>query len=82
MANQNLKRKRDTLSIFTNSSARAGYNTRPISKRSFTGLNSEFSFSYPSVLTKAEEAGGRITGLIPFPRVLVLCEMQSASSRV
>ena len=42
-------------------------------------------------VTKAEElslsyylpiAGGRITGFIPFPRVLVLCEMQSASSRI
>ena len=53
-------------------------------KRSLTGLNSEFSFS--SCLTKAEEpslpyylpiAGGRIIGFIPFPRVLVLCEMQS-----
>ena len=55
-------------------------------KRSLTGLNSEFSFSYTSCLTKAEEpslpyylpiAGGRIIGFIPFPRVLVLCEMQS-----
>ena len=27
-------------------------------------------------------AGGRIIGFIPFPRVLVLCEMQSASSRI
>ena len=42
-------------------------------------------------LTKAEEpslpyylriAGGRIIGFIPFPRVLVLCEMQSVSSRI
>ena len=32
------------LSIFTNLSARAGYDTRSIFKRSFTGLNSEFSF--------------------------------------
>ena len=31
--------------IFTNSSARAGYDTRSIFKRSLTGLNSEFSFS-------------------------------------
>ena len=55
-------------------------------KRSFTGLNSEFSFSYTSCLTKAEEpslpyylpiAGGRQIGFIPFTRVLVLCEMQS-----
>ena len=54
-------------------------------------LNSEFSFSYTSCLTKTEEpslphylpiAGGRIIGFIPFPRVLVLCEMQSVSSRV
>ena len=60
-------------------------------KRSLTGLNSEFSFSYTSCLTKAEEhslsyylpiAGGRIIGFIPFPRVLVLCEMQLASSRI
>ena len=44
-----------------------------------------------SCLTKAEEpslpyylpiAGGRIIGFIPFPRVLVLCEMQSVSSRI
>ena len=31
--------------LFTNSSARAGYDTRSIFKRSLTGLNSEFSFS-------------------------------------
>ena len=60
-------------------------------KRSLTGLNSEFSFSSTSCLAKAEEpslsyylpiAGGRIIGFIPFPRVLVLCEMQSVSSRI
>ena len=33
------------LSIFTNPSARVGYDTRSIFKRSLTGLNSEFSFS-------------------------------------
>ena len=27
-------------------------------------------------------AGGRIIGFIPFPKVLVLCEMQSVSSRI
>ena len=79
------------LTIFTNLSARAGYDTRSIFKRSLTGLNSEFSFSETSCLTKAEEpslpdylpiAGGRIIGFIPFPRVLVLCEMQSVSSRI
>ena len=76
---------------YTNPSALAGYDTRSIFKRSLTGLNSEFSFSLTSCLTKAEEpslsyylpiAGGRIIGFIPFPRVLVQCEMQSTSSRV
>ena len=65
--------------------------TRSVFKRSLTGFNSEFSFSLTSCLTKAEEpslsyylpiAGGRIIGFIPFPRVLVLCEMQSVSSRI
>ena len=77
--------------IFTNPSARTGYDTRTIFKQSLTGLNSEFSFSSTSSLTKAKElslpyylfiAGGRIIGFIPFPRVLVLCEMQSISSRI
>ena len=77
--------------IFTNPSARAGYDTRSIFKWSLSGLNSEYSFSLTSCLTKAEElslpyylpiAGGRITGFVPFPRVLVLCEMQSVSSRI
>ena len=45
----------------------------------------------PSCLTKAEEpslsyylpiAGRRIIGFIPFPMVLVLCEMQSVLSRI
>ena len=31
--------------LFTNPSAREGYDTRSIFKRSLTGLNSEFSFS-------------------------------------
>ena len=41
--------------LFTNPSARAGYDTRSIFKRSLTGFNSEFSFSYTSCLTKPEE---------------------------
>ena len=62
-----------------------------IFKRSLTGLNSEFSFFLTSCITKTEEtslpyylpiAGGWIIGFIPFPRVLVLSEMQSASSRI
>ena len=76
--------------LFTNPSARAGYDTRSIFKQSLTGLNSEFSF-LTSCLTKAEElslpnylpiAGGRIIEFIPFPRVLALCEMLSVSSRI
>ena len=60
-------------------------------KWSLTGLNSEFSFSYSSCLSKAEEpslpyylpiAGGRIIGFISFPRILVLCEMQSVSFKI
>ena len=35
-----------------------------------------------SVLLYLPIAGGRLTGFIPFPRVLVLCEMQSISSRI
>ena len=73
----------NVLSYLPNPSAREGYDTRSIFNRSLTGLNSEFSFSLTSCLTKAEEtslpyylpiAGGRINGFIPFPRVLVLCE--------
>ena len=78
-------------SYLPNPSARAGYDTRSVFKQSLTGLNSEFSFSSTNCPTKAEEpslpyylpiAGGRIIGFIPFPRVLVLCEMQSIRSRI
>ena len=78
-----------SITLFTTPSARAGYDTRSIFKRSLTSFNSEFSFSYTSYLTKAEEpslsyylliAGG--IGFIPFPRLLVLSEMQSVSSRI
>ena len=41
--------------IFTNPSARAGYDTRSIFKRSLTGFNLEFSFSLTSCQIKAEE---------------------------
>ena len=79
-----------TLPYLPNPSARVGYDTESILKRCLTGLNSEFFFK-TSCPTKAEEpslpyclpiARGRIIGFIPFPRVLVLCEMQSVSSRI
>ena len=53
-----------------------------------TSLNPEFSFSQISCHIKIEElcyiliAGGRIVGYIPSPRVLSICEMQTASSRI
>ena len=40
-----LEEMRDWMILFTNPSARAGYDTMSIFKRSLTGLNSEFSFS-------------------------------------
>ena len=39
------KKFKKSNSYLPNPSARAGYNTRSIYKRSLTGLNSEFSFS-------------------------------------
>ena len=73
-------------SYLPNPSARAGYDTRSIFNRSLTGFNSEFSFSFkaeePSLSYYLPIAGGRIIGFIPFPRVLVLCEMQSFSSKI
>ena len=74
-----------------NASARGECYTKSIFKRILTGLNSEFSFSLTSCLTKAKKhsvpyylpiAVGRIIGFIPFPRVLVICEMQPVSSRI
>ena len=37
--------EKNNLTIFTNPSAQAGYDTRSIFEQSLTGLNSEFSFS-------------------------------------
>ena len=72
--------------VFTNPSAPAGCNTRSIFKWSLPRSNSEFSFSKTSCLTSSSYnipiAGGRITGFIPFPRVLELCEMQSGLTRI
>ena len=58
---------------------------------SLTGLNSEYSFSStgchakikePSLLYYLPLARGRTVGFIPFMRVLVLCEILTASSRI
>ena len=84
--NNHLSEERKLI-IFTNPSARAGYDTRSIFKRSLKVWNQ----SFPSPRLVAEEpslpyylpiAGGIIIGFIPFPRVLVLCEMPSVSSRI
>ena len=73
-----------------NPSAQAGCHTK-FFKQSLIGLNSEVSFSSIGCLTEAREhslpyylpiAGRRIIGFITFPRVLVLCEIQSALSRI
>ena len=62
-----------------------------IYKRSLASMNWEFSFSYTGCHIKVKEsslpyylpiAGGRIVGVIPFPKIFVLCEMQSVSSRI
>ena len=41
---RSLDNSKKSIIIFTNPSARAGYDTRSIFKRSLTGLNSEYSF--------------------------------------
>ena len=80
-----------SLTIFTNPPLGQDMTHGQFFKWSLTGLNSEFSFSWTSCLTKAEEpslsyylpiAGGRIIGFIPFTKVLVRCEMQLVSSRI
>ena len=67
------------------------WETKAICKQSLTGLNSEFAFSLTGCQTKVKEpslpyylsiAGGRVIGFIPFPKVLVLCEMQTASTKI
>ena len=70
--------------IFTNPSARAGYDTRSIFKRSFPSPRLVASPRLKNLVcpTILPIAGGRIIGFIPFPMVLVLCEMQSVTSRI
>ena len=71
--------------LLTTPFTRAGYDRRSIFKQSLTVLNSEISFNKaeePSMSNYLPIARGRIIGFIAFPRVLVLCEKQSASSRI
>ena len=74
-----------------NPSTQAGNDPRSIFIRSLRGLNAEFSFALIGFLTEAKKpsllyylllAGRRIIEFIPFPRVLVLCEMQRPLSRM
>ena len=62
-----------------------------IFKVEFTGLKSEFSFSYTSGYMKVKEPSppsylsidrGRIVGCISLPRGLALCEMYVATFRI
>ena len=59
-----------------NPSARTGYDTRSIFKRSLTGLNSEFSFSLTSCLTKAKEPS--LSYYLPIAG-FIACEMEKVS---
>ena len=79
---------RCSLILFTNPFAQAGYDTRSIFKRSLTSLIE--SLPSPRLIASPRLKNpvylpideGRIIRFIPFPRVLVLCEMRSASSRI
>ena len=51
-------------------------------KQSLTGLNLELFFKELSLPYYLPLGGERIIGFILFPRVLVLCEMQSALSKI
>ena len=78
--------------IYTNPSARAGCDTRSIFKRTLNpGLNPEFSFSSAGCHTNAKKpslpyylpiAGWRTVRKIPFQRVLMWWEMQTAWFRI
>ena len=61
------------------------------STRGLTNLNSEFFFNKTDCHTEVKEpslpnyapiAGDRIIGFIPFPSVVALSELQTASSRI
>ena len=86
----NINKRNIYIYIYTNPSARAVCQQKFNFKRDLTGLNSEFSFSY-AFHTKVKEhslshylliSGRKIFGFLPFPRVLALYKMQTASSRI
>ena len=64
--------------------------TNLVFKQSLTALNLKLSLSETGCHTKVKElslsylsiAGGKTVKCIPFPSVLALCELQTASSRV
>ena len=64
--------------IFTNPFARSGYDKSFLSPRLVASPRQK-NLVCPTILPIA---GGRIIGSIPFPRVLVQCEMQSVLSRI
>ena len=73
--------------VLTNPPARARCNTRSIFKQVFEARvfllqdwlpNQGWRTQFAQLFTH----GGRIIGFITFPRVLILCEMQLASSRI
>ena len=76
-----------SLYIYTNPFTQRGWDIRSIFNGSLTGSNSQFSFSLTRCHTNVEDsslpiAGGRTIGFIPFLRVFVQCEIQTASFRI
>ena len=69
--------------VFTNLFAQARYKTRSIFIESLQRLNSDFPSCTPVVIPRLKSLVyllvtlGRIGGFILFPRIFVLCEMQS-----
>ena len=77
--------------IYTRPLCSSRMQSKVIFKQSLTDLNLEVSFAKTRCHSKIKEprlpyylpiTGRRIIGVIPFLRVLVLCEMQIASSNI
>ena len=75
--------------VFTNPSARVGSDTKSIFNRSLTGLIKSFlldrrhsKIKELSLTNYFPIAAGRIVRVIPFPRVFLLCEKKTVSSRI